>query len=329
MPALERPAAGALERRLAADPRWLGAWAVVAAFGAYACMYGLRKPFTAAAYESPPFGPGAKALLVLAQVLGYAASKWLGIRFIAELQPHRRLATLLGLVGGAEAALVLFGLAPVRLGPVFLFLNGLALGLVFGLVLGFLEGRRLTEALVGGLCASFIVADGATKSAGALLLAAGVPERWMPAVAGAAFLLPLLGFAAMLGCLPGPSPEDVAARTRRMPLDRPARRAFLVRHAPGLAAIVLAYLVITVLRSLRADFAPELWAALGTSGQPGVFTQSEVGVALGILAVNAFTGAPLWSLTGLAGQGTVGGIRMGQGLLVGDAGEGLSGISLR
>ena len=36
--------------------------------------------------------------------------------------------------------------------------------LVFGLVLGFLEGRRMTEAFVAGLCASFILADGITTT---------------------------------------------------------------------------------------------------------------------------------------------------------------------
>jgi Family of unknown function (DUF5690) len=36
--------------------------------------------------------------------------------------------------------------------------------MVFGLILGFLEGRRHTEALTAGLCASFILADGTSKS---------------------------------------------------------------------------------------------------------------------------------------------------------------------
>jgi hypothetical protein len=51
----------------------------------------------------------------------------------------------------------------------------------------------------------------------------------------------------------------------------------------GLGLVVIAYLLVTILRSLRADFAPELWLALGTSGQPGVFTRSELWVTLGVL----------------------------------------------
>ena len=64
-------------------------------------------------------------------------------------------------------------MTPAPFNLVWLFCNGVPLGLVFGLVLGFLEGRRHTEALAAGLCSSFIVADGVTKSAGASLLQAG------------------------------------------------------------------------------------------------------------------------------------------------------------
>jgi hypothetical protein len=44
--------------------------------------------------------------------------------------------------------------------------------------------------------------------------------------------------------------------------------------------------LITVLRSIRADFAPEIWAALGTKADAGVFTRSETLVALGVIAAN-------------------------------------------
>jgi hypothetical protein len=37
---------------------------------------------------------------------------------------------------------------------------------------------------------------------------------------------------------------------------------------------------------VRADFAPELWAALGYVGESSVFARSEILVALGVLRVN-------------------------------------------
>jgi hypothetical protein len=269
-----------------ANPVWLALWSVVAAFGTYACMYGFRKPFTAAPFSGAEFPAGFKVWLVTAQVLGYTLSKFIGIRVIAEMAPGRRALMLLGLVGVAEVALVLFGLLPAPLNVVCLFLNGLPLGMVFGLVLGFLEGRKMTEALVAGLCASFILADGFSKSVGATLLGWGVPDRWMPAAAGLIFLPPLLGFVWMLQRIPPPTHADVHARSARAPMTREDRLRWLRRHGLGIGLITLAYLLVTVLRSLRADFAPELWAALGTAGKPAVFTSSELWVALGVVAAN-------------------------------------------
>lgn len=294
-------------------PGFLHVWCVIAAFGTYGCMYGLRKPFTAGSYLEEPFGAGFKALLVTAQVLGYTVSKFIGIRVIASLPHARRIATLLGLLGVAELSLVLFAIVPRPLHVACLFLNGLPLGMVFGLVLGFLEGRRMTEAFVAGLCASFILADGFSKTVGAQLLAAGVTEAWMPAAAGGVFLVPLLGFVAMLGRIPPPSAEDVAARSERAPMTREDRHRWIREHGVGLGLVVLSYLLVTVLRSLRADFAPELWKALGAPGQPGVFTRSELWVTLGVVAAN---GAAVWVsdnrralslslVTGMAGFGLV------------------------
>ena len=264
----------------------LAVWCMVAAFGTYACMYGFRKPFTAATYSVAPFFPGFKTWLVLAQVLGYTLSKFIGIKVIAEMAPGRRAITLLGLIGIAEAALLLFGLVPPPWGILCLCLNGLSLGMVFGLVLGFLEGRKMTEVFVAGLCASFILADGFTKSAGAWLLQMGVNQQWMPFGTGLLFLLPQLIFVWMLHQIPPPLAADVVARSARAPMNRAERWAMFRRYAPGLAGITVAYLLITVLRSMRADFAPEIWAALGVKVGAGTFTRSEMFVALGVLTVN-------------------------------------------
>lgn len=278
-PSLERPSKGS---ELA-----LSLWCVVAAFGTYFCTYAYRKPFTAAEYAEDAWeGFAYKPLLLTAQVLGYMLSKFLSIKFIAEMKRERRAGAILVLIALAELALLFFGLVPPPYNCVFLFLNGLPLGMVFGLVLGFLEGRRQTEALTAGLCASFILADGITKSVGAGLLNAGVSQYWMPFAAGLCFAGPLIIFVWMLTRIPVPSPADIALRSERPTMSRSDRRAFFARYAPGLIVLVLVYLLITILRSIRADFAPEIWKSLGTTGQPEVFTQSEIVVALGVLLVN-------------------------------------------
>ena len=270
-------------QKLFANP----AWALIAAFGTYFCMYGFRKPYTAATYSDVFFwGIGYKFLLIIAQTTGYVIAKWVGIKIVSEIKPGERIKVLLGLIFFAEAMLLLFGFVPRPWNIICLLLNGLPLGVVFGLVLCFLEGKRNTEALVAGLCASFIVSDGVSKSVGVMLLDIGVTENWMPFFAGLIFLLPTLIFITMLSYVPRPSPADVASRSERTPMNAKARWAFFIKYAPGLASIVIVYLFVTLLRSVRADFAPELWKGLGYPETPSLFTQSELLVSFGVVIIN-------------------------------------------
>ena len=265
-------------------------WAASAAFGTYFCMYGFRKPFAAASYTGADvWGIDFKTVVVSAQVLGYMVSKFIGIRVISEMPRERRAVALLSLIAAAELALVFFGLIPRPWNAACLFFNGLALGMVFGLVLSFLEGRELTEALVAGLCASFILADGMTKSVGTWLLGCGVPEVWMPCVAGLLFLLPLCIGVAMLTRIPIPSERDIQARTARQTLNQSERRGLMLRYAGGLTLLVLMFLLVTIARSIRADFAPEIWRGLGAEVPPSIFTRSETCVAIGVLVINGLS----------------------------------------
>ncbi|MGL6076003.1 MAG: DUF5690 family protein [Fimbriiglobus sp.] len=260
---------------------------VVAAFGTYFSVYAFRKPFTAATFELIPwYGINEKSMLVIAQTLGYMVSKFVGIRVIAEVRPEHRVRQLLIQLGLAQLTLVLFAVTPVDARFVWLFFNGLMLGMTFGLILGFLEGRQNTEALVAGLCASFILADGVMKTTGRELLDRGYSETWMPAMAGCVFMPLLLIAVWQLSRTPPPSEEDVTARSERSTMTAEERRAIVKKYGLGLALIVLAYLGITVLRSVRADFAPEIWKGLGTTVDPGLYSRSEMVVALGILICN-------------------------------------------
>ena len=61
------------------------AYVCIAAFTAYCCMYAMRKPFTAASYAGLSWwGVQFKIILVVSQVLGYALSKFIGIRIIRD-----------------------------------------------------------------------------------------------------------------------------------------------------------------------------------------------------------------------------------------------------
>jgi hypothetical protein len=272
-------------QRLFANP----AWALVAAFGTYFCMYGFRKPYTAATYNGVLFfGLDYKTMLIISQTIGYVLAKWIGIKIVSEIKPIKRIGAILSLIVFAEVMLLLFGAIPKPWNAICLLLNGLPLGIIFGLVLSFVEGRKNTEFLIAGLCASFIVLYGVSKSVGAMLLGLGVTEQWMPFLAGLVFAGPTLLFIAMLACVPKPSVNDVASRSAREPMTGKDRVVFFKKYAPGIICIVLVYLLATLLRSVRADFAVEIWAGLGYKQTPQLFTQSELLVSLSVLAIVGF-----------------------------------------
>ncbi len=155
------------------------------------------------------------------------------------------------------------------------------------MVLAFLEGRRVTEMLTAGLCASFILADGAAKSLGAYLLNWHVPEVWMPCIAGLIALVPMAVFVWMLAKVRPPSAADVAQRSPRAPMDARQRWTFFRAHALGLIALMVMFMLITVLRSIRSDYAAEIWSGLlGEKTPPENFTTSEMVVALMVMVGN-------------------------------------------
>ena len=255
-------------------------------------MYGVRVPFKAAAYEHQYAWSGywqldEKSIFVIAQVLGYTISKFMGIKFVSELPPERRALAILGLVCFSELALIGFGAFGRPWNILFIFLNGLPLGMVFGLVLGFLEGRQTTELLAAGLCTSFILADGVMKSIGQTLIAP-VGEAWMPAVAGSLFVIPLLFFVWMLTMIPRPSQADESHRQARTVMRRTERWSYLLKYAWGLSPIIIVYLLANIIRSIRGDFARELWTDLGVDPTDFAkrFTQSEIWVGFLVLAIN-------------------------------------------
>ena len=267
-----------------ASPLAFTCWASLAGFGTYFSMYAFRKPFTAASFGSVAgwdYALDFKIALVLSQVLGYATAKFLGIRLVSGLQPTYRARAILGLIGGSWLALVLFAVVPAPAKVLALFLNGLCLGMIWGLVFSYMEGRRVSEILGAVLCASFIVSSGAVKSVGALLMQdLHVPVFWMPAATGLAFVPILLVSVWGLASLPPPSAADEAARARRAPMTAAEQRSFLSQYGLGVALLVLTYVLATGLREFRDNFAKELWTALGYANPGTVFTASELPVAV-------------------------------------------------
>lgn len=264
-------------------------WAGGAAFSAYFSMYAFRKPFTASSYAATgdwAFEIDFKIALVIAQIAGYALSKVIGLKVIAEMEAHRRGVAILSLIGLSWAALILFALLPIPLKPLAMFLNGLPLGMIWGLVFGYLEGRRISDIVGAMLCASFIVSSGVVKSVGAWLMNdLGIADYWMPAATGALFMPLLLVSVLGLSRLPPPDPCDMAERTARVPMDGAERRRFVLTHWAALLPLVATYVIFTVIRDMRDNFSAEIWSELGFERVAVLFTATEAPIAFALLVV--------------------------------------------
>jgi len=276
-----------LKARLQHAPAWVFVlYLSLSSFVVYACMYGFRKPFTAASFDSYTlWGMHYKVVLVISQVIGYCISKFYGIRLIAGMRPENRARYIIMLILAGWAALLLFAVVPAPYNFVFMFINGLPLGMIWGLVFGFVEGRRTTELIGAVLASSFIFASGIAKTVGKLIVLHGVSEMWMPFLAGGVFVIPLGVSIWLLSQTPPPSPEDIAQRTVRLPMDLAQRRAFMRIFGLALVPTVTAYVLLTILRDFTEDFANELWAETGYSNNAGIFADTSTIVGVIVLAV--------------------------------------------
>lgn len=275
-----------LQKKLTRLSNWLlSVYAAVCSFCVYFCMYAFRKPFTAAGYEGLSFlYINYKVWLVTAQVIGYMLSKFYGIKFISSMNSGRRANTIVILILAAWFALFLFAITPMPYNIIFLLLNGFPLGMIWGLVFSYLEGRKTTEFTGAVLSVSFIFSSGVVKSTGKwLLLGWNISEFWMPFVTGALFVLPMVLFTWLLNHLPPPSVADIAMRHERKVMTKSERKGFIAAFLPGLVIIVFTYMLLTVLRDFRDNFANELFTELGFGNNAAVFTETEVPVSLVVL----------------------------------------------
>lgn len=257
----------------------------VASFCLYACIFSLRKTFGVATYEEIVYaGIDFKVWMVTFQVVGYMISKFVGIKVVSELKAMHRTKGILLLTSIAAASWFFFAITPHPYNLIFLFFNGLPLGMVWSLVFGYLEGRRNTEVLGASLSVSFIFAAGFGKTVGGLIMLDwGINEFWMPFVAAVFFFVPLLLFLWLIDKLPPPSPEDEALRTKRMPMSGAERLKFVQTFGPGLILLIASYALLTAFREFRDNFSAEIWKSLGYGDKPGIFTQTETPVSITVL----------------------------------------------
>ncbi|RHU26201.1 MULTISPECIES: DUF5690 family protein [Parabacteroides] len=260
-------------------------WAGGAALLSYSLVYALRKPFTAASFENAEFFDlDYKVVVTISQILGYVISKFIGIKLISELKAEERFKFILTSVLLAEASLILFGLLSTPFNVAAMFLNGLSLGCMWGVIFSFIEGRRVTDILASLLGVSMVVSSGTAKSVGLYVMNhLHVSEFWMPALIGAVALplLLLLGWA--LNRLPKPTQEDIAMKSERETLNGRQRRELFKSYMPFLSMLFVANIAIVVLRDIKEDFLVNIIDV--SSYSPWLFAQIDSIVTLIILGI--------------------------------------------
>ncbi|MEO6453103.1 MAG: DUF5690 family protein [Ginsengibacter sp.] len=265
---------------------YVAIFAALITFLTYAAVYAFRKPFTVGAFAGGPkiFGVAYKDALVISQVLGYMMSKFYGIRFIAELKKVGRGKMILLLVSISWAALLLFAVVPPPFNVIFLFINGFPLGMIWGIIFSFVEGRKATDFIGASLAVSFIFSSGFVKSVAKwLMISFEVTEWWLPFITGLVFILPVLFLIFLLEKIPPPSNDDVDSRVVRLPMVKEERRNFSHHFRTGLIFLITIYVFLTVFRDIRDNFAADIWRETGYGNEPSVFTATEIPITIVVL----------------------------------------------
>lgn len=264
-----------------------GIYAAVVVFLAYTMIFGFRKSFTVATFDGLTIaGYSYKTILVICQMLGYLLAKFYGIKYISELKRTGRGKIILVLTGISWISWLFFALVPAPYNIIFLFINGFPLGMLWGVVFSYVEGRRSTDFIGATLAVSFIFASGFVKSVGAwLMLNFGISEFWVPFYTGLAFALPLLLFVFLMEKIPAPNAEDIKYRAERVPMDKVDRKLFIKDFFWGIFACVVIYTIVTIFRDIRDNFSAEMWKEMGFFNQPAIFAKTETPITLIVLVL--------------------------------------------
>lgn len=264
----------------------------ITTFCLYTLMYAIRKPFSALTYNNIlVWGVNVKIWMVLAQLLGYTLSKFIGIKILGGIKNKDRSTYLIGILSIATIPLFLIQYSNAAWWPLLMLLNGFPLGLVWGIIFSFVEGRKFTELIGAILACTFIFSSGWVKSFGLYLQnifhlnSIQIPfTTAFIALIIAAFVIKLLEK------LPPPSEEDKLLRNAREPLNAGEQKSFLRDNGKILFPFVIIYGIFTIMRDFRDNFTAEILTENGAFSDQ-IFTHMELKVTLVLLCL-----VPLFSL---------------------------------
>lgn len=257
----------------------------IAVFMLYTSVYALRSPVTIGEYNvNSIFGLNFKVVLLGSQIIGYTLSKIVGIRVISGLQSEGRITKILLLL--LLAILFLFGFACLKsyFKTVCLFFNGLCLGIIWGVMFSFLEGRKHTDIFCSVLGASYIISPAIARSVGKYIIEMNFSnEYWMPFIVACIFI-PVLSISLyMFKKLPDQSGKDISERKVRKPMSVKQCKNAVKEYFCGILLIVIMFTFLSVLRELKNSFSLEIWTELGFEKNYNVYITSEIPVTIIVL----------------------------------------------
>jgi hypothetical protein len=87
----------------------------------------------------------------------------------------------------------------------------------------------------------------------------------------------------MLSKVPPPTDEDKKMRSERTQMNKSQRKDLYKKYSVGLFPILFIYGLVGVVRGVKGDFAPEIWASLNTKVDAAAFSSTELYSGLGVL----------------------------------------------
>lgn len=231
-------------------------------FVTYSCMYAIRKPFSGFIYTESLWGWNIKNWMVIAQLIGYTLSKFYGIRWVGQLKPQNRRRQLIFLLILASVPLWVMPLLPIFSWPILMLLNGFPLGIVWGIVFSYIEGRDLTEFIGAILACTFVFSSGFVKYLTLLIQQdLSVSNTIATALTSALACFLAIIFSFFLNKTPPPNLSEINQNTKRKELSKIQQKLFFKENLIFLIPTILIYSILTFSRDFRDNFTAELLAA--------------------------------------------------------------------
>jgi hypothetical protein len=84
---------------------------------------------------------------------------------------------------------------------------------------------------------------------------------------------------------PQPTKEDIAQRTERKSMNKKERMEFIKTFFPGLFMLLIVYIMLTIIRDYRSNFADNIWKETGYANNISLFTRTEIPSSVLVLVI--------------------------------------------